>query len=169
MKNKSLIGVIFIILAIVLGTSCKKKVEEPVVQSLAPAPPVEKPLSIDQQMQKAVEAAAIQEEDSYVDGNKTVKKWEIFNSWDFIKPFQEKYLFDISYELPESRTLLPVGVPFHPEDPQTVFLFYSFKDDPGKFFVPYNAIVYWGTYKDGNTLHHFAWGGNMEELPLRNK
>lgn len=41
MKKKNFIGMILIILAVVLGTSCKKKAE-PVVQVPKPPPPVEK-------------------------------------------------------------------------------------------------------------------------------
>jgi hypothetical protein len=164
---KKLIFVLPFVFAIAL-VACKKK-PEPVQEAPPPPPKVEKPLSIEQQMQKAVETAKAQGKESYSEGNKIVKKWETFNSWEFVKPFQEKYLFDISYELPDSRTLLPVGVPNHPEDPQSIFLFHCFKDDPGKLFVPNNAIVYWGAYKSEKGTEYFAWGPEMKELPLRKK
>lgn len=164
---KNLIFVLPFVFAIAI-VACKKE-PEPVQEAPPPKPKVEKPLSIEQQMQKAVENAKAQGKDSYNEGNKVVKKWETFNSWEFVKPFQEKYLFDICYELPESRTIMPVGIPYHPEDPQTVFLFSCFKDDPGKLFVPYNAISYWGTYKDKNGIQYFAWGPDMKELPKRMK
>jgi hypothetical protein len=147
---KKSIFVLTCIFAIAL-VACKKK-PEPVAEAPKPAVEVKKePLSPE------------------VEAKKSLKKWETFNSWDFVKPFHDKYLFTTSYEVPKSRRLLPVGNPYHPEYAETVFLFESLKNEGCKIFVPNNAIATWGTYKEGEKVHYFAYDSSGKELPKRKK
>jgi hypothetical protein len=149
-----------------LFTGCTSEEPEPVTE--APKVEVKKEtLSPDQIMQKTVELVKDQGSEGYSEGNKSVKKWTDLNSWEFVKPFHDKYLFTTSYEDPVSRSLLPVGNPYHPEYEETVFLFEDLKNEGCKIFVPNNAIAYWGTYSDKNGVKYYVYDPAGKELPKR--
>jgi hypothetical protein len=172
MKSLGKRGLYFILLGIgffmfLALVSCKKK-PEPVAEAPKSVAEVKKEtLSPDQIMQKTVELVKDQGIEGYSEGNKSVKKWIDLNSWEFVKPFHDKYPFTTSSEMPKSRRLLPVGNPFHPEYAETVFLFEDLKNDGCKIFVPNNAIAYWGTYTDKNGVQHYLYDQAGNELPKR--